>query len=248
MAAGPAAPRRSLAWPLIGGAALLVNVVLISLLLWPASRTPKQPVAKESSPPVASTIAPPPTAVGPATSPPAVPSPAPMAAPPAPDGSTSPPTVAAAPVPAPAAAVVPPKAPESVEPPAGRPKPAQKLERPQPPGRRDVTVAPPAGPLESAPTVRTPAAVTPPSAVTGSAERKSPAATPTTVASGLPAGVPRLKLEVLVYSDSAPERFVFINGRKYKEGQRMDEGLVLERIQQNGAVLSYEGQTFVLRE
>ncbi|HEU4438633.1 MAG TPA: general secretion pathway protein GspB [Methylomirabilota bacterium] len=57
-----------------------------------------------------------------------------------------------------------------------------------------------------------------------------------------------MKLEVLVYSDSAPHRFVFINGRKFTEGQRVDEGVVLERIQADSAVLSYQGQKFLLRE
>jgi general secretion pathway protein B len=70
----------------------------------------------------------------------------------------------------------------------------------------------------------------------------------TAVSKGVPAGVPRLKLEVLVYSDTPGDRFVFINGRKYQEGQSVEDGVTLERINQNGAVLSFAGQRFTLRD
>jgi general secretion pathway protein B len=78
-----------------------------------------------------------------------------------------------------------------------------------------------------------------------------PAAKPpadTAVSRGLPSGAPRLKLEVLVYSDTPGDRFVFINGRKYQEGQSVEEGVTLERINQDSAVVSYAGQRFTLRE
>ena len=65
---------------------------------------------------------------------------------------------------------------------------------------------------------------------------------------GIPAGAPPLRLEVLVYSERAADRFVFINGRKFIEGQPVDEGVVLERIQSDSAVLSYQGRRFLLRE
>ena len=52
---------------------------------------------------------------------------------------------------------------------------------------------------------------------------------------------------MLVYSERAGEGMVFINGRKYTEGQTVEGGLTLEAITPDGAILSYEGQRFLLR-
>ncbi len=48
------------------------------------------------------------------------------------------------------------------------------------------------------------------------------------------------------YSDNPAERFVFINGRKYKEGERLTEGPEVVTIEPNGVVLSQQGQRFQL--
>jgi general secretion pathway protein B len=58
--------------------------------------------------------------------------------------------------------------------------------------------------------------------------------------------VPQLKLELHAYSDKPAERFVFINGRKYKEGERLTEGPEVVTIEPNGVVLSEQGQRFQL--
>jgi general secretion pathway protein B len=58
--------------------------------------------------------------------------------------------------------------------------------------------------------------------------------------------VPPLKLELHAYSDTPAERFVFINGRKYKEGERLTEGPEVVTIEPNGVVLSEQGQRFQL--
>jgi general secretion pathway protein B len=58
--------------------------------------------------------------------------------------------------------------------------------------------------------------------------------------------VPPLKLELHAYSDRPAERFVFINGRKYKEGERLTEGPEVVTIEPNGVVLSEQGQRFQL--
>jgi general secretion pathway protein B len=58
--------------------------------------------------------------------------------------------------------------------------------------------------------------------------------------------VPPLRLELHAYSDKPAERFVFINGRKYKEGERLTEGPEVVRIEPNGVVLSEQGQKFQL--
>lgn len=58
--------------------------------------------------------------------------------------------------------------------------------------------------------------------------------------------LPTMRLDVHVYSSIAGERFAFINSRKYQEGQALTEGPLLEKITQDGAVLTYRGQRFLL--
>jgi len=58
--------------------------------------------------------------------------------------------------------------------------------------------------------------------------------------------LPPLKLELHAYAPEPGSRFVFINGRKYVEGQRLAEGPEVAAIAPNGAVLSYLGQRFIL--
>jgi hypothetical protein len=69
---------------------------------------------------------------------------------------------------------------------------------------------------------------------------------------GQPAASPpvpaRLSLDVLVYSDVPAERMVFINGRKYVEGQTVgDDNGVIEQITPDGAVLRQGDKRVVLR-
>jgi hypothetical protein len=52
----------------------------------------------------------------------------------------------------------------------------------------------------------------------------------------------KLKIEVLVWSDNPKDRMVFLNGRKYVEGQALTGGAVIERIAEDGIVLVHEGQ------
>jgi general secretion pathway protein B len=58
--------------------------------------------------------------------------------------------------------------------------------------------------------------------------------------------VPELHLDIHVYAQNPPERFVFVNMRKYVEGQRLQEGPVVERITQDGVVLNQQGMRFLL--
>ena len=55
-----------------------------------------------------------------------------------------------------------------------------------------------------------------------------------------------LHLDVHVYSTKPAERFVYINMRKYHEGNTLPEGPVIERIRRDGVVLSYRGVRFIL--
>jgi general secretion pathway protein B len=59
-------------------------------------------------------------------------------------------------------------------------------------------------------------------------------------------GLPELHLDVHVYATKPSDRFVYINMRKYHEGNALQEGPVLERIRRDGVVLDYQGVRFVL--
>jgi len=56
----------------------------------------------------------------------------------------------------------------------------------------------------------------------------------------------QLHLDIHVYSLKDTERFVFINMKKYAEGQTLKEGPLLARITPDGAVLQYQNQEFLL--
>jgi general secretion pathway protein B len=84
--------------------------------------------------------------------------------------------------------------------------------------------------------VPAPAAALPPAAGAARAAQPAPA-TP----------LPRLALDVLVYSEIPAERLVFINGRKYVEGQTVDGETVVEQITPDGVVLDHQGRRIMLR-
>jgi general secretion pathway protein B len=58
--------------------------------------------------------------------------------------------------------------------------------------------------------------------------------------------VPPLRLELHAFSSRPHERFVFINGRKYVEGERLVEGPQVVSIAPTGAVLAHAGRQFLL--
>ncbi|MBK5966893.1 hypothetical protein CCR95_23190 [Thiocystis minor] len=58
------------------------------------------------------------------------------------------------------------------------------------------------------------------------------------------AQVPGYLMTVHVYDPDAAKRFVLINALKYREGEETREGLRVERILADGAVLSYLGHPF----
>jgi general secretion pathway protein B len=59
-------------------------------------------------------------------------------------------------------------------------------------------------------------------------------------------GVPELHLDLHVYSTSPQQRFIFVNSRKYREGETLQEGPVVEQITADGAVLNDRGSRFKL--
>jgi general secretion pathway protein B len=60
--------------------------------------------------------------------------------------------------------------------------------------------------------------------------------------------MPKMTLQFLVYSEVPAERLVFINNQKYLEGQSIDGKVVVEAIRPDGALLSYQGKRFMLRQ
>ena len=58
--------------------------------------------------------------------------------------------------------------------------------------------------------------------------------------------LPDLHLDIHVYSTKPAERVVFVNMRKYTEGQALKEGPTVERITSDGAILNHHGLRFLL--
>jgi Type II secretion system protein B len=145
-------------------------------------------------------------------------------------------------------------APESIAPPAPpvtSPRPLVKLE-PLPSAATKVEKPAPSRPEPSIPAVP-PAAVPAPSAPASPRPRSG---TPTIQATPAPAPAPRppaspetasLRLEALIYADAPAERMVFINGRRYREGDSIDGRLRIEEIREEGVELSDQGRRFTLR-
>lgn len=108
---------------------------------------------------------------------------------------------------------------------------------------------------ENAPPVEEPAAAAveePPSMATPAAQppaaSRSPVVLPTiheVRAQGL-VSLPDLHVDIHVFSESAADRFVFINMVKHNEGSRLSEGPLVEEITPDGVVLSLNGTTFLL--
>ena len=62
-----------------------------------------------------------------------------------------------------------------------------------------------------------------------------------------PPGAPRLAVTGGVYSQSAAQRMLIVNGQVFNEGSEPAPGVKLEQIRPNLAVLSYQNQRFTLK-
>jgi general secretion pathway protein B len=60
------------------------------------------------------------------------------------------------------------------------------------------------------------------------------------------AQLPQLRLDLHVYAARPQDRFVMINMHKLREGDSLPEGVHVESIVPEGAVLSYKGSRFLL--
>jgi len=104
--------------------------------------------------------------------------------------------------------------------------------------------AKPQAPASSSPATRPPAIVQP-----VPPPPRASVAPSTPPASARPTSAERaaLKLEALIYSDVPAQRMVFINGRRYAEGEMIDGRLRVEEIQEDGVALNDQGRRFTLR-
>ncbi len=75
----------------------------------------------------------------------------------------------------------------------------------------------------------------------------APAGLPTADEVSAAGGVPALNLDLHVYSTTPAQRMVFVNGRKYHEGDTLQEGPVVRQITSDGVVLEYRGSRFLLQ-
>ena len=67
-----------------------------------------------------------------------------------------------------------------------------------------------------------------------------------TLSAGARRGIPALNLDIHIHSVDPDKRFVVINGRRYREGDRLGEGPMLETVTRDGAILRQGGQRFRL--
>lgn len=248
-------PRRSRpvwAWALIGvlllNAAAVVFVVMGGRLGWPPDRSRVEPdrsrvdrIAPAAPPAPAAPLA-------------AQESPSPPA-PPAETRAVEPTAIAPPAPPAPSAAVRErrreARQPESPPVAAKRASPAgEKPERQTADGARDRAAPPPIASPVARPTTD-PVPAPGPSARSAAPERvERKAAEPADAAATalLREAVAKLKLQALVYSPKAEERMVFVDGRKYVEGQTIEDRFLVEKIREEGVVLSYQGQQALLKQ
>jgi general secretion pathway protein B len=59
--------------------------------------------------------------------------------------------------------------------------------------------------------------------------------------------VPRMRINVFVYSDNKEERFIMVDMKKYQSGQEISEGLELKEIQPDSLVVEYDGRVFRIK-
>ena len=58
--------------------------------------------------------------------------------------------------------------------------------------------------------------------------------------------LPPLHLDIHVYANNPSDRFVFLNMKKYREGDTTNEGLLVEAIRRDDVVLNHQGKRFAL--
>jgi len=207
-------------WPWIVGGAVSLAAVAAVVAFWPA---------REAAPPVATPEA---TVAMPAR-------------PPVPAALSTPPPVAVAPPRAEPAPPVPPARRERV---VSAP-PAPRVVEPRPPVSRPSPVVDRPAP-RPAPRVQERAITPPPADVARATPPRptSPEAAPPAAPSGdLKARAAKLSIQVLSWAPERKDRFVFLNGRKYGEGQMVEDQFLVEQITEDSVVLSAQGERITLK-
>ncbi|MGQ0586903.1 MAG: general secretion pathway protein GspB [Gammaproteobacteria bacterium] len=117
--------------------------------------------------------------------------------------------------------------------------PAQLRATAQPPSQAPATTAPtpPAAPAPAPVAAPAASAEIPPALTRPAPLRKFREMPP-----DYRADFPALRVEIHVYEKDPARRFVMVNGRRYKEGERMAEGPALVEIVPDGVVLEYRGE------
>jgi general secretion pathway protein B len=87
------------------------------------------------------------------------------------------------------------------------------------------------------------ARVTPPRVGPASA----PPALPAAPSADLKARAAKLTVQVLSWAPERKDRFVFLNGRKYGEGQMVEDTFLVEQITEDSVVLSARGERVTLK-
>jgi general secretion pathway protein B len=140
-------------------------------------------------------------------------------------------------------------APQVVAPTPAPPPPVATPRVPAPAPRVAAEAAKPVPPLAPAKETR-PARPATPTPLADARPARAPVVPPSlgSPALGSPADAPKIKLQVLVYSEAVAQRMVFIDGRRYAEGDAIDGETVLERINPDGILVQHRGQRFVILE
>lgn len=245
----PVAPprARSNPWATVAIALLVVNLAAIGVLLLLRSNGEQAPAPSPSaatqSPQVYAPVQQPTPQPASATAPSAVP---PVAVrPPAQPGGTAPPVAGTPPMLRPA---------EPAPPLQGRNPLEAEVFDDSPPLEDEAiarAAAPPPGPPAVVPAPTRGGTVVYQSLddmdpVTSRPSAAPPSNLPTADELTARGGLPELKLELHVYSNNPAERFVFVNGSRYREGDATREGAQVEEITREGVVMNLRGNRFLL--
>lgn len=219
----PAAPAGKPFWPWLVGGGLVINALVIGAIF--VVTRPSGPAVVASLPPAVEKVETPAVTDAPRAQVPPVPAPVVETKP-------SPTKVADVVARTPAANAPQPDTARAIAPPAAPARPTP----PAPPVALAPAIAPepPTIPGEPSPRRRRRGSLGEPTPTTG---------TPTSLG-GLPS---QPKIEVLVWATDPKERMVFLNGRKYVEGDKLENGAVIEQIAEDSVVLVQGGQRIRVR-
>jgi len=216
-------------WPWLVGGAAGMAVLVVAIALWPT------------------TVPPPPATTVPVDVTPRAELARPEPPPPAAEPRPSPPIDRRVP-----ARVVPPPAERST---ASRLAPPAAAERskigsltpPPAPVERSAASRPVAPPVVRSAPLPAERLAPPPPEVARAAPPRPSAPQPAAPAGDVKAMAAKIALQVLSWAPEPKDRFVFLNGRRYGEGQKVDDQLLVERILEDGVVLSFQGERVTLK-